>query len=209
MEISAILYGMGRTLVAAALAVFVGAIAVFALFANHDGSVIAPAPVESRPTKLLGERGQTDAEPQQPSKNSPRGNASLEEVDLVSNTDDYGQEDHNETEWPSNIENRIYEFFASQTDYVITSIMSIDCSNTECDISFTVPDIARRTVDEFSELKSAMRREGWGIMQGSIGTREVAPGVRVFYIDISNVPVDMDEMVRQRALAEQQSTDKE
>jgi hypothetical protein len=54
-----------------------------------------------------------------------------------------------------------------------------------------------------------MYRQNWNITSSSIGTRETAPGVRVFVINISNIPVDMDQLQSDREAEQQQGKDTE
>ena len=100
-------------------------------------------------------------------------------------------------EWPSNIEDLIWEYFAHRQKSNIISINSVECTEIECTIEFVGTAVNPQYVDEFSELSSGMSREHWNVQQGSIGTREIAPGARVFVVRISNVPVDIDLLRRE------------
>ena len=126
-------------------------------------------------------------------------------TDVVAKKIDYG----NAHSWPTNIEGLIWEYFAHRQKSNITSINSVQCTDTNCVVEFSGTDINPRYVDEFSELKNDMFSQHWNIQQGSIGTREIAPGVRVFVISISNVPVDMDQLGSGSEAAQQQQTDPE
>ena len=100
-------------------------------------------------------------------------------------------------EWPSNIENLIWEYFAHRQKSNIISINSVECTETTCTIEFVGTEINPQYTDEFSDLWNDMSNEHWNIWQGGIGTREIAPGARVFVISISNVPVDIDQLRRE------------
>ena len=109
--------------------------------------------------------------------------------------------------WPTNIEGRIWEYFAQRGKTNIISINSVECTDTDCEIEFYGTDINPQYVDDFSNLTSDMYRQNWNMTSSSIGTRETAPNVRVFVISISNIPVDMDELRRVREAGRQQQID--
>lgn len=92
--------------------------------------------------------------------------------------------------WPPNIENRIWEYFAHRGKSNITSIISIECTRTDCEIVFTGTEVNPRFVDTFSDLHADMSSQPWNVRQSGIGTREIAPGVRAYVIGISNIPYD-------------------
>lgn len=95
--------------------------------------------------------------------------------------------------WPTNIENRIWEYFAHRGKSNITSIISVECNATDCEIVFTGTELNPRGVGTFSDLWSDMYAEPWNVRQGSISTREIAPGVRAYVIGISNIPFEVIE----------------
>jgi hypothetical protein len=92
--------------------------------------------------------------------------------------------------WPTNIENLIWEYFAHRGKSNITSIISVECTPTDCEIVFTGTEINPRVVDTFSDLHDDMYSQPWGVRQSGIGTVELAPGVRAYVIGISNIPFD-------------------
>ena len=109
----------------------------------------------------------------------------------------------NAESWPTNIEGRIWKYFAHRGKSNIVSINSVECTNTNCVIEIATTDVNPRHVGEVSQLTSDMFRQNWNMTSGSVRTREIAPGARVFVIDISNVPVDMEELRRDREAAQE------
>ena len=92
--------------------------------------------------------------------------------------------------WPSDVEHLLFEFFARQYDLEFTSISSIECDQHTCEIVFTGTDANPLIVDGFSQLQSRLFRQGFNVMQGSLGTREIAPGAREFVMNLSNIPYE-------------------
>lgn len=95
--------------------------------------------------------------------------------------------------WPANIESLIWEYFAHRGKSNITSIISVECTPTDCEIVFTGSEINPRVVDTFSNLLDDMYLQPWGVRQSGMGTVELAPGARAYVISISNIPFDPSE----------------
>ncbi len=110
--------------------------------------------------------------------------------------------------WPPDMENQIWEFFSHQPDPNITSIVSVQCTETKCEIVFTGTEVNPQYVDEYSVLNDALGRTFSMIQSGSLGRREIAPGARAFVITISNQEFDdpnrlTNEEVKTRPAIEQ------
>lgn len=90
-------------------------------------------------------------------------------------------------DWPADIENQIWEYFAHQPGLKLTNIMSVDCDARACEMLFTGTDVNPQHVDEFGGLLEGMYELPWNVQQGSIGMREISPGTKAFAIKISNV----------------------
>ena len=109
--------------------------------------------------------------------------------------------------WPTNIEARIWEYFAHSGQSNIISINSVECTDTDCAIEFYGTDINPQYTDEFSHLTTGMYGQNWNMTSSRIFTRETAPNVRIFVINISNVPVDMDKLRRDEEVEHQLKRD--
>lgn len=99
--------------------------------------------------------------------------------------------------WPPQIENRIWGFFAHRQEADIVSINSVSCTQNKCVIEFVGLDPNPQYVDSISGLVDEMDRQGWGIGSAGLTTREIAPGARIFAINISNIPVDSSNWIKQ------------
>jgi hypothetical protein len=194
------LVGMKRRIVVVTLAfLLVAAAATYFYAARQDvapglkpAGVNIPAPT---PTQIV-----ISADPPEPH---------LPAVALPSDAVNKTTDNSSTHSWPSNIEARIWEYFAHRQKTNIISINSVECTETNCVIEFSSTDTNPQYVDAFSDLTSGMYTQNWNVQSGSIGTREIAPGARVFVISISNVPVDMDRLGRGNGTAQQQPAESE
>ncbi len=93
-----------------------------------------------------------------------------------------------EVNWPDGIEGLLLDYFAQQKNFEFTSISSVKCDEHHCEIIFTGTDPNPLIVDAYSALQSGFYGPPFYAKQGSLGTREIAPGARVFVITLSNVP---------------------
>lgn len=89
--------------------------------------------------------------------------------------------------WPSNIESEIWEYFAHVPESGITSIISVDCTPTKCEILLTNAEVNPKYVDAVGKLMRDMPILSWNVKWSSTGRREIAPNVKAFVITISNV----------------------
>ena len=149
---------------------------------------------------LSGERDEADGEP--PGRGVDESTYTVEEIPAVeapevvesndrkpaTETETPGEPDPGgSSEWPDGIESKIWEYFAHQPGLKLTNIMSVECDPSACEILFTGTDVNPQHVDEFSGLLEGMYNEPWGVKQGSVGLREISPGIRAYSIRISNV----------------------
>ena len=118
-------------------------------------------------------------------------------------------ENNGENSWPPDIEGRIWEFFAHQGKSNILNINSVECTETNCTIEITGAEVNSRYVGEFGELHDAMLMEDWNVQQSNMGTREIAPNVRVYSIRLSNVPIDQEEFRRAREASRRRQSEVE
>ena len=118
-------------------------------------------------------------------------------------------ENDGKNSWPPDIEGRIWEFFAHHGKSNILNINAVECTETNCTIEITGAEVNPRYVGEFGELHDAMLAEDWNIQQSSVGTREIAPNVRVYSISLSNIPIDQEEFRRAREVSRRRQSDVE
>ncbi|MGI9287918.1 MAG: hypothetical protein ACR2P1_21210 [Pseudomonadales bacterium] len=90
--------------------------------------------------------------------------------------------------WPEGVEDLILDYFSQLEGFEFTSITSVQCQIQTCEIVFSGKNPNPTVVDEFSEVTRGLYQPPLNAQQGSIGTREIAPGAREFVINISNVP---------------------
>lgn len=95
--------------------------------------------------------------------------------------------------WPESIENQVWEYFAHQSGLKLTNLLSVECSETFCEIVFTGTEVNPKYVDEYSDLVSGMYQQPWNVRRASIGQREISPGAKAFIITISNQEYDQSK----------------
>jgi hypothetical protein len=91
---------------------------------------------------------------------------------------------------PAQIESTVYQRIAEQPGLELTSLRSVECDTLRCTIVFSGVDVNPRYVDKYHELDSALGRPPWHDYQptqSSLGTREVAPGVREYVLEFTYV----------------------
>ena len=86
---------------------------------------------------------------------------------------------------PKAMEIRILEAFSQQVDLTFTSIPSVACTETTCEVRFTS---VNARAGHFAGLVDQMSAGPWGVRQGMIGSTEIAPGARMFVLTLSNQP---------------------
>ena len=89
--------------------------------------------------------------------------------------------------WPADIEHQIWEYFAHQARTEITSIISVDCTFTICEILLTTSEVNPEYVDALDELTNEFPFLAWNVKWSSTGRREIAPNTKAFVITLSNV----------------------
>lgn len=92
--------------------------------------------------------------------------------------------------WPAAVENLILEYLSQLERFDFTTITSVRCDTSDCEIVFSGLEPNPTIVDEYHEVLGGLYLPPINAMQGSIGTREIAAGNREFVIRISNVPWD-------------------
>jgi len=90
--------------------------------------------------------------------------------------------------WPEGIENLIFDYFAQLEGFKFVSINSVNCETQTCEIVFSGTSPNPKFVDDYSDVLGGLYRPPINAQQGSIGTREIAAGVREFVITISSIP---------------------
>jgi hypothetical protein len=93
---------------------------------------------------------------------------------------------------PEEIESQLGQFFAQQTGVAITSLSSIECGATYCEIALTGPDANPRYVDAQADVHDRLVRTAWKdfrILGSSLGTREIAPGAREYVLGFEYQPL--------------------
>jgi hypothetical protein len=91
---------------------------------------------------------------------------------------------------PAQIESAVYQRIAEQPGLELTSLTSVECDTLRCTIGFSGVDVNPRHVDKYHELDRALGRPPWDDYQptqSSLGTREVAPGVREYVLEFTYV----------------------
>jgi hypothetical protein len=109
---------------------------------------------------------------------------------------------------PDDVENLVVQYLTQQTGLELTSLTSIECDATRCEIVFTGTEADPQYVDGYSELWRGMMRHPWKAIrpvQGGIGLRETSPGAKEFvmgfrYLTLELPSDDPDARARQHAV---------
>lgn len=108
---------------------------------------------------------------------------------------------------PAEIESAVVQRLAEQPGLRVASIDSVDCDMRSCDVVFSGLDANPQHVGDYSDLLRVMMDPPWNHFQGtsgSIGTREVSPGARVYvlgftYVALVDASADTVTAARQHA----------
>lgn len=93
---------------------------------------------------------------------------------------------------PEDIERQLAQFIAEQPGLVVTSVSSINCSATACEIALTGTDPNPRYTNAYSDLSRKLFEGSWTDFRqlyGGISTREIAPGAREYTIGFEYQPL--------------------
>ena len=93
------------------------------------------------------------------------------------------------------LENRIRQHIAQTPGLTLTSITSVQCDETQCEIAFTGTDANPRFVDQYSQFQESLWRQiaADGFVQfltGGLGTREIAAGAKEYVMGFTYVAID-------------------
>lgn len=141
-------------------------------------------------TKLLN---QPDRTPHIPTESKPPASAEAQEV----------RESAQPTPIEStpvlspNIENRILDYLSHSQVTDITSISTIECTDTSCIIEFSGIDPNPQIVDEFHDFAHDLTRSEQSIAQYRLALKEISPNVQIYTIELSSLPVDIDKLRRE------------
>jgi hypothetical protein len=108
---------------------------------------------------------------------------------------------------PEEIERQLGQFFAEQSGLDLVSLSSIECGATACEIALTGNEVNPRYVNAYADVQRKLfetsRRDFW-ILNGSLGTREIAPGAREYVISFEYQPLvdlSVDPLIAARQYA--------
>jgi hypothetical protein len=107
------------------------------------------------------------------------------------------------------LENRIRQYIAQVPDLRLTSLNSVQCDETQCEIVFTGTDANPQFVDQYMKFSESLWRQvaddGFvEFLTGGMGTREVVAGAKEYvmgftYVAIDSPSTDSREAARQHA----------
>lgn len=108
---------------------------------------------------------------------------------------------------PADIESAILQRIAEQSGLKLTSLNAVDCDARTCQVVFSGVDVNPQYVDAYSDLLGVLTDPHWNDFMptsGSIGTREVSPGVREYvigltYVALVDASADPETAARQQA----------
>jgi hypothetical protein len=93
------------------------------------------------------------------------------------------------------LENRIRQYIAQTPGLTLTSITSVQCDETQCEIAFTGTDPNPRFVGQYSQFQENLWRQvaADGFVQfltGGLSTREIAAGAKEYVMGFTYVAID-------------------
>jgi hypothetical protein len=87
------------------------------------------------------------------------------------------------------VERLILDYFARRPDEAPTSIGSVHCDETRCEVAFTGTDVNPGDVSRYGSVQQNLRRDldkdHVQVLSSSLGTREIAPGAREYVLGFS------------------------